>query len=163
MVVSKVWGHIPIRSMTVVTHKGSVIPERIDATLDPAHEDTDNKVRDDDLRSVTYFDVAHYPTMTFRSKSIKPSGANDFSVLGDLTIKNVTKPVTLPIHVEGRVPNGEGSVRVGYSGTLHIDRRDFGIIDSRLAAANVLLVGYDVAIGLTAEVTSDDPSVRIPK
>jgi polyisoprenoid-binding protein YceI len=58
------------------------------------------------------------------------------------------------------VPDEGGGTRVGYSGELHIDRRDFGIVDTRLSAVGVLVVGYDVAIRLTAEATSQDPSVR---
>ncbi len=160
LVVSKVWGHIPIQAMSLATPAGSVIPSTIDATLNVAHEDTDNHERDADLRSVTYFDVEHYPTMTFRSTKIVATGPDDFDVSGLLTIKNVTKPVEFSGHVEGKVPDEGGGTRVGYSGELHVDRRDFGIVDARLSAVGVLVVGYDVAIRLTAEATSQDPSVR---
>jgi polyisoprenoid-binding protein YceI len=155
MVVSKVWGHIPIRSLALVTPRGSVIPAKIDVVLNVAHEDTDNHDRDADLRSATYFDVAQYPNMTFKSTKVEPNGKSDFTVSGDLTIKNVTKSVTFPAHVEGIIPDKSG-VRVGYSGKLTIDRRDWGIVDARLTEAGVLLVGYNVDIGLTVEATSDD-------
>ena len=158
MVVSKVWGHIPILSLVLVTPAGSVIPTKIETTLNVAREDTDNQVRDQDLRSATYFDVAQYPTISFKSTSVKPIDKENFQVTGDLTIKNVTKPVTFPVHVEGRVPDPSG-VRVGYSGQLHVDRRDFGITDQKLMSG-VLFVGYDVTIGLTAEATTSDPSIK---
>jgi len=160
LVVSKVWGHIPIQAMSIATPAGSTIPSAIDATLNVAREDTDNHERDADLRSATYFDVEHYPTMAFRSTKIVAKGPDDFDVTGLLTIKSVTKPVEFSAHVEGRVPDEGGGTRVGYSGELHIDRRDFGIVDTRLSAVGVLVVGYDVAIRLTAEATSQDPSVR---
>jgi polyisoprenoid-binding protein YceI len=144
MVLSKVWGHVPIRSLTLSTAPNSVIPQQIDAVLDVTHEDTDNHDRDADLRSETYFDIAHYPTMAFHSTSIVASGPD-----------NVTKTVTFPIHVVGRIPDTAGS-RVGYTGELHVDRRDFGIVDGRLTPAGVLLVGYDVTIGLTVEATNPD-------
>jgi polyisoprenoid-binding protein YceI len=161
LVVSKVWGHIPIRSMTLGARTGSAIPTQIDAVLDVAHEDTDNRDRDADLRSATYFDVAHYPTMAFHSTKIVPQGAADFQVTGNLTIKDVTKPVTFAVHVEGPVPDSSaGMTRAGYSGQLHIDRRDFGIVDKSENAAGVLLVGYDVTIGLTAEAVSNDPALH---
>ncbi|HVN69749.1 MAG TPA: YceI family protein, partial [Candidatus Binatia bacterium] len=70
LVVSKVWGHIPITALTIVNPGGTIVPRTIDAVLDVSHEDTDNHDRDRDLRSPTYFDVARYPTMTFRSTSI---------------------------------------------------------------------------------------------
>jgi polyisoprenoid-binding protein YceI len=155
MVLSKVWGHVPIRSLTLSTAPNSVIPQQIDAVLDVTHEDTDNHDRDADLRSETYFDIAHYPTMAFHSTSIVASGPDDAQVTGTITIKNVTKTVTFPIHVVGRIPDTAGS-RVGYTGELHVDRRDFGIVDGRLTPAGVLLVGYDVTIGLTVEATNPD-------
>jgi polyisoprenoid-binding protein YceI len=161
LVVSKVWGHIPIQAMTIATPAGSVIPSKIDATLNVAREDTDNHERDADLRSATYFDVEHYPTMAFHSTKIEAKGPDDFEVAGTLTIKDITKPVTFSGHVEGRVPDEGGGTRVGYSGELHIDRRDFGIVDNRLSAVGVLVVGYDVTIRLTAEAVTQDASVRV--
>ncbi len=135
------------------------MPQRIDAILDVSHEDTDNHDRDADLRSPTYFDVAKYPTMAFRSTSITAKDNTDFTVTGDLTIKDVTKPVSFPVEVVGIIPDGKGW-RVGYNGVLTIDRRDWGIVDARLTPAGVLLVGYTVNIGLTAEVVTNDPWLR---
>jgi polyisoprenoid-binding protein YceI len=159
MVVSKVWGHIPIRELSIVDTGRTPIPERIDAVLDVAHEDTDNHDRDRDLRSPTYFDVEKYPLMTFHSTSILPKGEDDFFVSGDLTIKNVTRPVSFPAHVVGIIPEGKGW-RVGYTGELTVDRRDWGIVDRRLTPAGVLLVGYSVDIGLTVEAVTNDPWLR---
>jgi len=61
------------------------------------------------------------------------------------------------------VPEEKGGMRVGYSGEFHIDRRDWGIVDDRLSTAGVLLVGYDVTIGLTAEAVSNDPALHPEK
>lgn len=155
MVLSKVWGHVPIRALTLETPANSVIPQQIDALLDVTHEDTDNHTRDADLRSDTYFDVARYPTIAFHSTKVTALGPDDAQVSGDITIKSVTKNITFPIHVEGRIPDPSGT-RVGYTGQLHIDRRDFGLVDARLTPAGVLLVGYDVTIGLSVEATTTD-------
>ncbi len=114
MVVWKVWGHVRIRQLTIVNTGHTVVPQRIDAVLDVTHEDTDNHIRDADLRSPTYFDIAKYPTMTFRSTSIVPKDRSNFVVTGDLTIKNVTKPVTFPVTVVGIIPE---EVRGGASAT----------------------------------------------
>ncbi|MGC1380256.1 MAG: YceI family protein [Candidatus Baltobacteraceae bacterium] len=159
MVVSKVWGHIPIRQLTIINTGRTPVPAQIDALLDVGHEDTDNHIRDADLRSETYFDVAKYPTMTFHSTSITAKDATNFVVSGDLTIKDVTKPVSFPAEVVGIIPEGKGW-RVGYTGQLTIDRRDWGIVDSRLTPAGVLLVGYTVNIGLTVEAVTNDPWLR---
>ncbi len=159
MIVSKVWGHIPVRQLTIVDEGRTPVPTHIDAILDVSHEDTDNRDRDADLRSPTYFDVAKYPTMTFRSNSIVAKDSSNFVVTGDLTIKNVTKPVTFPVQVVGIIPEGRGW-RVGYTGQLTIDRRNWGIVDGRLTPAGVLLVGYSVNIGLTVEAVTNDPWLR---
>jgi polyisoprenoid-binding protein YceI len=154
MVLSKVWGHFPIRDMRISTSGTSLIPTSVYAELNVEHLDTDNHVRDADLRSATYFDTLEYPYMTFRSTSVTPLGPARFELTGDLTIKNITKRVSLPVDVIGHIRDTDtGGTRVGYSGTLVVDRRDFGITDSRLMSG-VLFVGYDVNIGITAEATS---------
>jgi polyisoprenoid-binding protein YceI len=160
MVVSKVWGHVPIRKLTLLNAPGTTVPVRIDALLDVSHEDTDNHDRDADLRSPTYFDTAQYPTMTFVSTSVEPKDAKNFVVDGNLTIKNVTKPVSFPVSLVGVIPDGTGGWRVGYSGHLVIDRRDWGIVDKSLTPAGVLLVGYTVDIVLTVEATGRDPGLH---
>ncbi len=159
MIVSKVWGHIPVRQLTIINTGNSAVPERIDALLDVSHEDTDNRDRDADLRSPTYFDVARYPTMAFHSTSIVAKDSSHFVVSGNLTIKNVTRPVSFPVQVVGIIPEGRGW-RVGYAGQLTIDRRNWGIVDSRLTPAGVLLVGYTVNIGLTVEAVTNDPGLH---
>jgi polyisoprenoid-binding protein YceI len=159
MIVSKVWGHVPVRRLTIVNTTNGPVPQSVDALLDVSHEDTDNHNRDADLRSETYFDVAKYPTMTFRSTSIVAKDSTDFTVTGNLTIKNVTKPVTFPMHVVGIIPDPRGW-RVGYNGKLSIDRRDWGIVDNSLTPAGVLLVGYNVDIELTVEAVTNDPGLH---
>ena len=155
MVLSKVWGHFPIRDLQITTAGTSMVPTSVYAMMDVEHMDTDNHVRDADLRSPTYFDTARYPTMTFRSTTITPVDAADFTLSGLLTIKNVTKPVRFPVHIIGHIPDS-GGTRVGYEGTLTIDRRDFGITDARLMSG-VLFVGYAVNVGITAEASSALP------
>lgn len=159
MVVSQVWGHIPVRQLSLTNNGNTPVPQRIEAMLDVSHEDTDNHDRDADLRSPTYFDVAKYPTMTFRSTSIVAQNAQNFTVNGDLTIKDVTKRVSFPVHIVGIIPDPKGW-RVGYTGNLTIDRRDWGIVDARLTPAGVLLVGYSVDIGLTVEAVTDNPNLH---
>jgi polyisoprenoid-binding protein YceI len=158
MVLSKVWGHFPLHDMQITTSGTGLVPTHISATLDVAHMDTDNHTRDADLRSATYFDTDQYPFMTFRSTKITPSGRDQFLLTGDLTVKNVTKPVSFPVHIIGHIPDS-GGTRVGYEGTLTVDRRDFGITDARLMSG-VLFVGYSVDIEITAEATSSLPYQR---
>ncbi len=85
MIVSKVWGHIPVRQLTIVNTGNTPVPQRLDALLDVSHEDTDNHDRDADLRSPTYFDVAKYPTVAFHSTSIVAKDSSNFVVGAPVT------------------------------------------------------------------------------
>jgi polyisoprenoid-binding protein YceI len=158
MVLSKVWGHLPIRDLRITTSGTSLIPTSIDAELNVEHLDTDNHTRDADLRSVTYFDTLDYPYITFASTAIQRLDASHFQLTGNLTIKGITKRVSFPVDVIGHIPDS-GGTRVGYEGSLTIDRRDFGITDAHLMQG-VLFVGYTVTIGITAEATSPLPYVQ---
>jgi len=157
-VISRVDGHIPLKAMTLSTASGSVIPTAVDVTLDVANESTDNDMRDNDLKSPTYFDIAKYPTAHFRATKIVASGPKDFTMTGDLTIKDVTKSVSIPVHIEGTIPS-RGGVRVVYTAQFHIDRRDYHMVDQGLTAAGVLVVGNDATIGLSVDATTTDPSI----
>jgi polyisoprenoid-binding protein YceI len=157
LVVSKVWGHIPIKSLDIATDP-SGLPTALAVVLMPGHLDTDNHERDADLRSAAYFDVADYPTMSFKSDSVKATGKTSdgrtsFSCTGELTIKNVTKPVVLTGTIEGRVPDGDTTERIGYTATTTIDRRAFGLDDARMSPGGIPLVGDNVQITLTVEAT----------
>ena len=72
----------------------------------------------------------------------------------------ITASSLLKVHVEGRIPDESGGTRVGYSSDLKIDRRDWHLVDQRLTPAGVLLVGYDVHIGLTVEAVTPDASLH---
>lgn len=85
MIVSKVWGHVPVRQLTIVNTGNTAMPQHVDALLDVSHEDTDNHDRDADLRSPTYFDVAKYPTMTFHSTSIVPPRSSPTAPMASLS------------------------------------------------------------------------------
>jgi polyisoprenoid-binding protein YceI len=127
---------------------------RIDASIDARTINTRNADRDKDLRSDLFFDVAKYPRITFKSRSVTVAAPGKLNVAGDLTIHGVTKPVTLA--VEG--PTAEikdiwGSQRIGATATTTIDRRDFGLVYNRVLEAGGAVVGDQVAISLEIELT----------
>jgi polyisoprenoid-binding protein YceI len=100
----------------------------IDATIDANTVDTRVEPRDNDLRSANFFDVAKFPTLTFKSKHVEAAGPGKLKVTGDLTIHGVTKEVVLM--VEG--PNGptkdpKGNQHMGATATTQISRKDFGV------------------------------------
>jgi polyisoprenoid-binding protein YceI len=127
---------------------------QIDAAIDARTINTRNADRDKDLRSDLFFDVAKYPRITFKSRSVTVSAPGKLNVTGDLTIRGVTKPVVLA--VEG--PTAEikdiwGSQRIGATATTTIDRRDFGLVYNRVLEAGGAVVGDQVSISLEIELT----------
>ena len=127
---------------------------RVEATIDARTVNTRNPDRDKDLRSDLFFDVAKYPRITFKSRSVTVDGPGKLKVLGDLTIKGVTKPVTL--EVEGptqEIKDIWGSRRIGATATTTINRRDFNIVYNRLLEGGGAVVGDQVSITLDMEFT----------
>lgn len=128
------------------------------ATIDVASIDTRDPKRDDHLRSADFFDAARFPTITFASRRVEPRGAGRFALVGDLTIKGVTREVTLD--VEGPTPEIKdpgGNIRIGASATTRIDRQAFGVSWNRALDAGGVVVGDEVAITLDLSLVRKAP------
>jgi polyisoprenoid-binding protein YceI len=127
---------------------------RIEATIDARTVNTRNTDRDKDLRSDLFFDVAKYPRITFKSRSVTVEGSGKLRVLGDLTIRGVTKPVTLAVDgPTAEIKDIWGGRRIGATATTTIDRRDFGLVYNRVLEGGGAVVGDQVSISLDIELT----------
>jgi polyisoprenoid-binding protein YceI len=125
LMVSKVRGRFTTFQAQVVTAEDP-LKSSATATIDLSSVDTGNEMRDNDLRSTNFFDTATHPTMTFSSTGIRRDG-DDFVVDGDLTIRDVTRPVSLTVEVNGFGPDPYGGTRAGFSARGEINRSDFGV------------------------------------
>lgn len=125
LMVSKVRGHFSKFQAQVVTAPNP-LESSATATIDLASVDTGNETRDNDLRSMNFFDATTHPQMTFRSTGIRRDGDN-FILDGDLTIRGVTRPVSLAVEVNGFGPDPYGGTRAGFSAHGEINRSDFGV------------------------------------
>lgn len=128
-----------------------VRPERssVTVTIDANSIDTANEGRDKDLRGEKFFDVEHFPRISFRSTSIEPKGKDRWLVHGDLTIKGHTKAIAFPMaRTAARGPDkGWGNIRIGGSGSVVIARKDFDILGNEFwgaALADDVLVEMDI-------------------
>lgn len=119
--------------------------------------DTEIAPRDEHLRSADFFDAAKYPEMTFKSTAIKSNGKNKYLLIGDLSIKGVTRSVELPFTFTGAVKDPWGGTRFGIEAGTTINRRDFGINYGNALAAGGLDVGNEVAIRLRLEAVKQEP------
>ena len=118
----------------------------IDATIDASSVDTRVSMRYEDLRSPNYFDVAKYPTITFKSKSVQAAGEGKLKIVGDLTIHGVTKEVTLDVDgPSAPVTDPKGNSHVGASASTNVNRKDFGV------GGSSNMVGEDITITIDVE------------
>jgi len=98
-----------------------------DLSVDTASIETRNENRDKDLKGPDYFDVKQFPTMTFKSTSVTKTGDQTMAVTGDLTVRGVTKSITVPIEITG-TGTMMGKTRTGFRADFKIDRRDYGMV-----------------------------------
>ena len=118
--------------------------------------DTGVEARDKHLRTADFFEVAKYPEMTFKSTSVAKKGKAHI-LTGDLTLKGVTKQVTLPFTITGAIKDGRGNTRMGIAAQTKIDRRDYGIVWGHALPGGGFDVAHDVTIDLHLEVIQPAP------
>lgn len=152
--ISTVRGVFQKTTGTVTWDPADPTKTQIDATIDANSVDTRVQMRDNDLRSAHFFDVAKYPTITFKSKHAEVAGAGKLKVTGDLTIHGVTKEVTLDVEeLRGPAKDPWGGTRVGATAKTKINRKDFGLQWNVGLEAGGILVGEEVSITIEAEFT----------
>jgi polyisoprenoid-binding protein YceI len=128
MVVSKVRGRFEKFEGQIVT-ADDPLQSSATLTVDMASVNTGSQTRDDDLRSDNFFAVSTHPVMTYRSAGIRRDG-EDFVVDGELTVRGVTRPVSLKFEVNGFTADPGGTIRAGFSASGEINRMDFGVCSS---------------------------------
>jgi polyisoprenoid-binding protein YceI len=157
-----------VRHMMVATTKGrfsdvkgavefdgvNLSDAKIDVEIGIASVETKQEQRDAHLRSADFFDAENHPAMTFKSKRITADSTGGFQILGDLTIRGVTREITLSAEAHGMVRDPWGLDRAGFSATGKINRHDFGLAYNQALETGGFVVGADVKITLEVELTS---------
>lgn len=152
LMISKVRGRFGDVAGTVVTD-GTVEGSKIDVEIAAASISTHDDKRDAHLRSADFFDVEKYPKIRFVSTAIKSRGDTEFRITGDVTIRDVTRPVQMDVTREGTGRDPWGNDRAGFSGTLRIDRRDFGLTWNQALEAGGVMVSNEVRLTVDVELT----------
>lgn len=129
----------------------NVKASKTEATVKVQSINTEQKKRDDHLRSEDFFNTAKFPEMIFKSKEIKDASESGFKVLGDLTIRDVTKPVTLDVTVGGVAKDPWGNERAAFSATTKINRKDFGMTWNKALETGGVVVGDEVTVTIEIE------------
>jgi polyisoprenoid-binding protein YceI len=147
-----------------VTAGGEIHPDHpqkshVEATINTASIRTHNEQRDKDLRSSTFLEIDRYPTMSFKSTRIEHTGGDRYKVIGDLTIKGTTRPVTLDVVKYGEFNDPNMGHRIGYAAQTKINRNDFGMsFDAMLDGKFV--VSHEIQINIEGEIVEapDEPA-----
>ncbi|MFZ0173450.1 MAG: YceI family protein [Acidimicrobiales bacterium] len=149
MMVSKVRGKFTKYEVEVVTGENP-LESSVTASIDLNSIDTGQPDRDNHLRSADFFEVETYPTMTYRSTGIRQNG-DDFILDGELTLKGVTKPVSLALELGGFGPDPFGGTRAGFTATGEILRSDFHVDFNAALETGGVVVGDKVSLHFEIE------------
>jgi polyisoprenoid-binding protein YceI len=153
-VVSKIHGRFTKWGGTIQFDEQQPASSKVEIHIDVKSIDTNDPKRDGHLQSADFFDSEHHPEITFTSTKVEPAGQNEYRVTGDLTLRGVTKPVTLEVEHGGHVKDPWGNNRTGFGIKGSFDRRDYGL------SFNQTLEGGGAALGDKIEVTIDAEAVK---
>ena len=152
MMVSTVRGQFNKLSGTFLYDEKNPAKSKLEATIDASSIDTNEPKRDEHLKSPDFFDVAKYPTITFKSTKVEKGAKGHLKVTGDLTMHGVTRPVTLD--VEGPTAPAKdpwGNVKVGATATTTVNRKDFGLNWNKALETGGVMVSDEVKITIDTE------------
>ena len=125
-------------------------------TLQVASIDSANEKRDEHLRSADFFNAAEYPVLTFRPTAVATKGGDRYAVTGDLTIREITRPIELDVKVEGRIAKDAfGKERIAVSATGTVNRKDWGLNWNMALETGGFLVSEEIKIVVEAAFVAD--------
>lgn len=157
LMISTVRGEFKGVNGSVAWDDQDVNKSTVDVTIDANTVDTSEPKRDADLKSTNFFDVAKYPTITFKSKKIEQVSAGKLKITGDLTIHGVTKEVVLDVEgPTGPIKDPWGNTRVALNATTAINRQDYGIKWNNRMDSGGAVVSDTVNINIDLEMTKQE-------
>jgi polyisoprenoid-binding protein YceI len=152
LMIANVTGVFELTRGTIEYRPGDPGSVKADITIEAKSVNTRIGRRDDDLRSDNFFSAEKFPTLAFRSKRVQNVRAEGFDLVGDLTIRDVTREVVLKVDgPTAPIKDPQGNRRVGATASTTINRKDFGIMWNRTIEAGGVVVGDEVKINLEVE------------
>ena len=149
--MSSVTGSFNDFKATVSLDRENPAASSVDFTINTASIDTDNENRDKHLKSADFFEVDKYPTIAFKSTKIAPAGKDSYKVTGNLTIRDVTKVVTLPVTFLGFGKDPWGNERAGFEIETTLNRKDYGLNWNKALDQGGFLLADDVKVTISLE------------
>jgi len=150
--MSKVRGQMNIKEGWLEIDNDNLGTAKVDVVLDAASIDTGVEMRDNHLRSADgHFDVANYPTITFKSKRIEGTDPSNFKVIGELTIHGITKEVALSASFNGEGKDPRGNRRVSFEAETKLNRKDYELTWNQALEAGGFILGDEVKLEIGVE------------
>jgi len=162
MVISTVRGHFTRWSGSFVFAEAVPGASSVEVAIDAGSIDTQVPERDAHLRSIDFLEAARHPLIMFRSTMVEAVGARQMTVTGELTIRGITREVTIDVEYGGRVRDPLGRERVGFSAHTTVSRKDFGITFQQALANGSLIVGDKLEITMEIEAVEQAERVLTP-
>jgi len=151
MGIMTVKGHITGVQAAIDFNEDDFTASSVDATIDTRTLTTNDERRDGHLKSPDFLDVDQFPTIAFKSTRIEHAAHDKYKMTGDLTIRGVTRPVTLDVVYSGQGKDPMGNVHAGFSANATINRKDWGLTWNVALETGGLLVGEEVKLALEVE------------
>ncbi|HEY8692268.1 MAG TPA: YceI family protein [Chloroflexota bacterium] len=151
MGIMTVKGHFTGVQATIDFNEDDFTASSVAATIDAGTLTTNDERRDAHLKSPDFLNVEQFPTIAFRSARIEHAAHDQYKMTGDLTIRNVTRPVTLDVVYSGQGKDPMGNVHAGFSASTTINRKDWGLTWNMALETGGLLVGEEVKLALEVE------------
>jgi len=158
--VSRTSGRFTKFEGTIQLDEKNIQNSNVVVSIDVASINTDNANRDAHLKSADFFDAGKFPTITFKSTSVKEVSKGQLQVTGDFTMHGVTKRITLPIASLGGMATPFKDFRAGFEGSLKINRQDFGVKWNKTLDAGGTMLSDDVDISLAIEAVKQAPEAK---
>jgi polyisoprenoid-binding protein YceI len=151
MMISSTKGRFSDFSGEINLDENDLANSTVNVSINVVSIDTHDEKRDEHLRSADFFDAENHPVMTFVSKQVRPKGDDEFEVVGDLTIRGITREVVLKAEREGMGTSPWGNEVAAYTAKTEIDRKDFGLVWNVALETGGILVGDKVKLNLEIE------------
>ena len=151
LVIAKVRGQFGRWSGTVLVPDGDLERASVNVAIDASSINTGVADRDTHLKSADFFDVATYPEISFRTDRVEPAGNGRLRLVGQLTIKGVTRQVAFDVEAHGKAADPWGNLRAAFTAKTSVDRRDFGLTWNQVLETGGVMVGERVDIEVDLE------------
>ena len=161
MMISTVRGRFERFSGTVNFDEAAPARTTVDVQIEAASVNTKEAKRDGHLKSPDFFDAANYPYLTFKSKRVNVVDSQHARLVGDLTIRNVTKQVVLDVEYSGQAKSPWGMTSAGFSAQTKINREDWGLAWNQALETGGVLVGKDITLSIEIEIVKQPEAVKV--